>query len=161
MLEVSTLIFLVGISETRLLVPFFLPPHLSGAVDHYFYETSFHSCCKMWILRLGFIYGSRMVVLHHIFAAGVILDVFPEQRRGRCGPKSWLALSPDFNPPSFYFYSWGHLKSTLDAAGVSDVQVLQQRIQNAFEMYHTKLGIVQRFKQSLFQTCNVLCWRSR
>lgn len=29
------------------------------------YETSFHSCWKKWICRLGFIYGSCMMVLHH------------------------------------------------------------------------------------------------
>jgi hypothetical protein len=67
--------FHVGIAETIILVPYFLPPRLTGAVENYFYETSFHNCCKMWILRLGFIYGSCMMVLHHIFAAGLFLNV--------------------------------------------------------------------------------------
>ena len=107
-----TLIFLVGTAQTTLLVPNFLPPHLTGAVDRYFYETSFHSCWKMWILGLGFIYGSCMMVLQHIFAAGVILNVFPEQRRGRCGPTAWLALSPWFQSPSFFF-TYGEIWSPL------------------------------------------------
>jgi len=29
-------------------------------------EMSFHSCCKIWICRLGFIYGLCLTVLHHI-----------------------------------------------------------------------------------------------
>jgi hypothetical protein len=31
------------------------------------FETSFQSCCKIWICRVDFIYGSCMMVLQHIF----------------------------------------------------------------------------------------------
>jgi hypothetical protein len=30
------------------------------------YIYSFHNCFKMWICRLGFIYGSCIILLHHI-----------------------------------------------------------------------------------------------
>jgi len=32
-----------------------------------FYETSFQNCCNVCICRIGFIYGSCMMVFRHIF----------------------------------------------------------------------------------------------
>jgi hypothetical protein len=52
-----------GIARNRLLGSYTLPPCLTGAV----YKISFHSCCTLWIYRLGLIYCSYMTVLQHIF----------------------------------------------------------------------------------------------
>jgi len=52
-----------GIARNRLLGCYTLPPCLTGAV----YKMSSHSCCILWIYRLGLIYCSHMTVLQHIF----------------------------------------------------------------------------------------------
>ena len=38
-----------------------------GWTPQFLNETSFQSCCKMWISSLGLVYGSRVTVLHDIF----------------------------------------------------------------------------------------------
>jgi hypothetical protein len=75
--------------------------------------------------------------------------VFPEQWIGRSGPTAWPARSPDLNPLDFHLRR--HTKSTAYAAEVSDVQGLQQRIQNGFEMIRTIPGIFRRVTKSVFR----------
>jgi hypothetical protein len=48
--------------------------------------------------------------------------VFPEQWIGECGPTEWPACVPDVSP--LHFYLWGHMKSTVFATEVIDLQDL-------------------------------------
>jgi len=61
--KVSSLSFNAAIAGDRLLGSYFVPVGLFIMIS---YETCFHSCCKVWICRLGFIYGWCVTVLHHI-----------------------------------------------------------------------------------------------
>jgi hypothetical protein len=70
---------------------------------------------------------------------------------GRGGTTAWPPHSPDFSP--LHFYLWRHLKSTVRATEVSEVQELQQRIQNGFDMIRTTPGIF--FGESNSQGTNV------
>ena len=108
-LEVSTLIFHVGTAKTRLLVPCFLPPRLTGAVYHYFYETSFHSYCKMWILRLRFINGA-----YTTFSCswGILERVSGTTDRTRWAI-SMACSFPRFQSTRFLFFTSGDIWSPL------------------------------------------------
>ena len=67
-------------------------------------------------------------------------------RRG--GTTGWPLCSPDFSP--LHFYLWRHLRSTVCATEVSEVQDSQQRIQNGFDMIRTTPGkFFRRVVQSL------------
>jgi hypothetical protein len=79
----------------------------------------------------------------------VLHNVFPEHWIGRSGPAAWPASSPDLN--SLDFHLRGHSKSTVYATEVSDVQGLQQRTQNGFEMIRTIPGIFRRVTQSVLR----------
>ena len=68
MFKVSILRFHEDITRDSLLRPYFLPPRLTATIYQDPYETSFQSCCNMWICKLRFIYGSCMVVPHQIFS---------------------------------------------------------------------------------------------
>ena len=67
-----------------------------------------------------------MTVLHQIFFLQLGIS-------GRDGPTAWPVRYPDLNSSDFYLR--GHTKATVYATEVSDVQDLQQRIQNGFEMF--------------------------
>jgi hypothetical protein len=91
-----------------------------------------------------------MMALHQIFfleCREVLHNVFPEHWIGRSGPSAWPARSPDLNPLDFHLRR--HPNSTVYAAEVSDVQGLQQRTQNGFDMILTIPGIFRRVTQSV------------
>jgi len=58
-----------------------------------------------------------------------------------------LFFSPTHIPHILYL--WGHLQSAVCVTEVSDVQNLEQRIQNGSEVIRTNGGIFQRVRQSL------------
>ena len=71
-------------------------------------------CCKMWICKPGFIYGSCITVLHHssfLQFKNTLSSLFTEQRVGRSGSSTRPAPSPDVNCSNIYL--WRHLKSLL------------------------------------------------
>jgi len=82
---------------------------------------------------------------HFIFAVWEFLNVFLEQRIIQDWPTVWPAPSHDLN--HLDFYCQGHPKSTVYVPEVSDVQELQQQIQNGVEMilWH------QQVRQPLFK----------
>jgi hypothetical protein len=63
------------------------------------HKTSFGSCCKIWICKLGFIYGSCVIVLHHIFFLpfGNSEKHVSSQWIGQRGPTARPSPSPRFN----------------------------------------------------------------
>jgi hypothetical protein len=66
---------------------------------------------------------------------------------------AWSASSSDLN--SLDIDLWGCLKYTVYAAELDNVQDLQHRTRNEFEMIRTSLGIFQRLRRWQF-----LCARS-
>jgi hypothetical protein len=72
------------------------------------YATFFQSCCKMWICKIGFIYGSCMIrcsTTRSSCSSGIrafLNNVFPEQWIGRGGTTALLAGCPDLNPLYYY-----------------------------------------------------------
>jgi len=68
MCKVSALNFHAGILGDRLLGSYVLPPRLTRLFTTFSYEISVHSCCKLCTCRLGFIYVSCVMALHHIFS---------------------------------------------------------------------------------------------
>jgi hypothetical protein len=50
--------------------------------------------------------------------------VFPEQRRGKCGPTAWPAPYSDLT--FLQFCLWRHIKSTFYATEVIDAQDMQR-----------------------------------
>jgi hypothetical protein len=123
-----------GMERDRLLGP--LP--LTRSVYHDFLGN-FLTYWKMWIFRLQFIYGSWMIVLHQIFFL----------QFGNSWTTTWPASSTDLS--SLYSYFWEHLKVTLYAAAVSDIQNLQQWLQNGLWMIWLTPKVFQQFRQSLFR----------
>jgi hypothetical protein len=73
-------------------------------------------------------------------------QAFGEQWTGRAGPVNWPALSPDLIPLDIRF--WGHRKTLVCPAPVSDLEVLQQRTENATEEIRVKRGIFARVRTS-------------
>jgi hypothetical protein len=63
------------------------------------------------------------------------LNVFLEQWIRQGGPTVWPGPSHDLN--HLDFYRWGHPKSIVYVPEVSDVQELQQQIQNGDDFYNT------------------------
>jgi hypothetical protein len=65
------------------------------------------------------------------------------------GSIAWPAHSFDLN--SVDFYVWIHLKSVVYDAEFSDIQVLQQQIQNGLEVTHVTPEIFQWVRRSLLR----------
>jgi hypothetical protein len=60
------------------------------------YEMPSQSSCKMWLWRLGFSYGSSMMMLHHIFFLKLgILEKSVTRIRDR---KRWTDSMPGHSP---------------------------------------------------------------
>jgi len=125
------------------------------------YEMSFQSCCKMWICRLEFIYGSCMMVLHHIFFfhfRNSWTTCFHNKGKSNMDLQQWPAHSPYLNPLDFYL--WRHITSDVYATAVSVIQNLQQRAQNAFKMVCMTPGEFSSHSVTV-QKCNILHWSWR
>jgi hypothetical protein len=90
------------------------------------------------------------MVCYFLLAVQKFLNAaFPEQWVKYGGPTKWPDCSSALNPSDFYLR--GHLKPTLHATEVSNIQDLQQQIQNRFQVIHIRLGIFQGVRQSLFR----------
>jgi len=138
--------------QTDFWVPTFSHHAWLGLFTAISFEKSFQSCCKIWIHRLGFDYGSCMMAIYHIFwlqLGNSWTSSCRDNGLGRRGQTAWPPCSPDFNP--LHFYLWRHLKSTVYATDFSKVQDLQQRIQNGSDTIRTIPGIFffRRVRQSL------------
>ena len=155
LLKVPTLSFHAGIAEDRLLGFPCLPPRLPGAVYHDFLRNVLPELLKD---------VDPQTMVHVWWCSAIFLlavreflnSVFPEQWVGRGGPTAWPALSPDLF--TSHLYLWRHLKSTVCATEVSDVQDKQQRKQNGFDMIRATPGIFQRDGQSLFRRAGSYAW---
>ena len=121
-----------------------------------FKERSHQICCKIWICRrripswpwwYSTTFASYKLYRGHFLVLAVwefFTSMFPKKWVGRREAAPSLACYSDFNPLDFYF--WWYLKSTLYATEVSDVQDLQQRIQNGFKMIRSIPRIFQRLR---------------
>ena len=102
------------------------------AVDREFLRH-FQSCWKMLNCRLGFMYGSCMMMLHHISScsSGIFEQRVSETVDRRGGPTTWRAGSPDLSALDFCL--WGYLYSIVYA---TDVSVIQKQKQSGFKVVH-------------------------
>jgi hypothetical protein len=109
-----------------------LPSRLTGAVCHCFLvnglpvlleHVPLHQRQHMWSMHDGAPPHCLRTVRQHLN------QTFGEQWIGRGGPVNWPARSPDLN--SLDFWLPGHLKALVCSAPISDLEVLQQRVQNA------------------------------
>jgi len=73
---------------------------------------------------------------------------FPRHWIGRAGFIAWPSRSPDCTPLDFFL--WGHIKSLVyDVGPVPSIEILQQRIFDAFDAVRNTPGIFERVRQSL------------
>jgi hypothetical protein len=100
------MIFHTGIAGDRLLGPYFLPPHLTVAVDHDFLRNVLQELLQdvdlqtgiyLWFMNDG---AARFLLAFRQF----LNKLFPEQWTGRGGPTARPAPCPDVNP--LHFYLW-------------------------------------------------------
>jgi hypothetical protein len=63
-------------------------------------------------------------------------QTFGEQWIGRGGPVNWPARSPDLSALDSWL--WGHLKTLVYSAPINDLEVLQQRVENACQDIRVK-----------------------
>ena len=115
------------------------------------YERPFQNFCKTHICRLGFIYGSCMMVFDHTFFLHVKKSWAKSFQNNGWDerPTAWPVCSPHLNPLNFYLREY--LKSTVYAKEVSDVQDLKQQKQSRFDLIHIRTKILQWVWQSLFR----------
>jgi hypothetical protein len=74
-------------------------------------------------------------------------QTFGEQWIGRGGPVNWTVRSPDLNPMEFWL--WGRLKTLVYLAPISDLEILQQRAENACQEIRVIPGIFDRVRTSV------------
>jgi hypothetical protein len=108
--------FHTGIAGDRLLGPYFLPPHLTGAVYHDFLSNILPELLQdvdlQTRIHLWFMLDSDQA--HFLLAVREFLNVFPA---------ALPDCSPYLSPLDFYF--WGHLKYTVCPTEVNGLQDLQ------------------------------------
>jgi hypothetical protein len=93
--------------------------------------------------------GSCMVGNHLIFPRTVrqSLNQTSGEWAGRGGPVSWPARSPDLNPLDFWL--WEHLKTSVCLLPINDLEILEQKAENAFQEIRVKPGIFDRLRTSV------------
>lgn len=69
-------------------------------------------------------------------------QTFGKQWIGCGGPVNWPVQSPDLSP--LVFWLWGHLKSLVSSVPVTDLEILQQQIENASQEIRMKPGMSDR-----------------
>jgi hypothetical protein len=74
-------------------------------------------------------------------------QTFGEQWIGRRATVKWPARSPHLNPLDFWL--WGHLKAAVYSAPINDLEVLQQRVENACQEIRVKPEIFYRMRTSV------------
>jgi hypothetical protein len=156
--KVSTLSYHAGIAGERIVGTYFVSPDLTVAVYHSFVWNVLPQLLQNVNLQTGiylwFVYCGAPPHCWEFFN-----NMFLEQWICWCRPSVWptdsLALY------ALDYYLWEYLKSSVYATEVSDIQDLEQRLQNGFEMILTTPGIFQWISRSLFRQCNILCWSSR
>jgi hypothetical protein len=82
-----------------------------------------HQRQHMWFMRDWAPPHCLCIVRQHLN------QTFGERLVGRESIVNWSAGVPDLNHLDFWL--WGHLKSLVYSAEINDVEVLQQRIENA------------------------------
>jgi hypothetical protein len=81
-----------------------------------------------------------------------------EQWIGQGGLVNWPARSPDLNPLDFWL--WGHLNTSVYSAPSNDLEVLQQRVENAWQGKRVKPGIFNECAYLCVTKSWKLCWNA-
>lgn len=143
-----------GIVGNQLIGPVFLEPRLNGQNYHrllsrtlppLFEDIPIGIRRRMWFMHDG-------APAHFSRIARNWLNQprnFGNHWIGRGGPVVWPARSPDLNPLDFFL--WGHCKAIVYASPIPDVNVLRQRIIDAFEVIRNTEGIFHRVNASIYR----------
>ncbi|KAJ4445324.1 hypothetical protein ANN_07129 [Periplaneta americana] len=134
-----------GIVGNQLLGPRVLPPRLNGEICRAFFERELHGLLhdiplatrvNLWFMHDG-------APEHYCRNVRAYLNaVYPGQWIGRAGP---TLGQPDHQTSTF----WGRLKSIMYAFAVSNVEVLQQRIEHACKIVCNELNRLCNVQKSL------------
>jgi len=116
--------------------------HLKTILNSLLENVSLQARVHLWFLHDGspkdFLLSVRKL----------LPSVFPEQWIGQVRPTFWSVRFSDLKYLIFFYLS-GRLKSTVYATEASDIQdLLQQRIQNGFEMIRETHGILWPVRKS-------------
>jgi hypothetical protein len=84
---------------------------------------------------------------HHLISSA-LNQRLGEEWRGRGGSVNWPARSSDFSPPDFCLS--GHPISSVYSVPISNIEVLQQRVENACQDIREKPGIWGRLRTSVW-----------
>jgi hypothetical protein len=84
----------------------------------------------MWFMHDGAPPHFLRIVRQHLNQS------FDEEWTGRGDPAIWPARSSDLNPLDFWL--WGHLNYLVHSAPINELEVLQQRVENAYQEIRVK-----------------------
>lgn len=90
----------------------------------------------MWFIHDGAPTHVLCIVRQHLN------QTFGEQWIGRGDPVNWPAQSPDLSP--LVFWLWGHLKSLVYSAPITDLEILQQQVEKVSQEIRMKPGMTDR-----------------
>jgi hypothetical protein len=148
----------VGIVGDQILGPVVLPNRLTGAVCRRFLvndlpvlleHVPLHQRQHMWFMHDGTPPHFLRIFRQHLN------QTFGEHWIGHGSPVNWPARSRDLNPLDFWL--WGHLNTLVYSAPINDVEVLQQRVQNACHEIRVEPGIFDRVPNSEGRRAESLC----
>lgn len=143
-----------GIVADCLIGPVFLPARLNGEVYHRFLAHQLRLLLeevpvgvrqRMWFMHDG-------APAHFSRLARDWLsnpNNFGNHWIGRGGPVAWPPRSPDLNPLDFFF--WGHCKSLVYSQPINNVEVLRQRIVDAFNTIRNMEYVFSRVNRSIYR----------
>lgn len=139
-----------GIVGDFILGPVFLPPTLNGEnyleflveeLPGLLQNVPLADRYRLWFMHDGCPAHYRLIVREHLNTE------FPQRWIGRAGPVPWAARSPDHNPIDFYM--WGDVKSLVYDTPVPSVEVLRERIIQAFGTIRNRPRITARVRHSV------------
>lgn len=143
-----------GIVANCLIGPVFLPPRLNGENYHWFLAHTLPPLLedvpiavrrRMWFMHDGAPAHFSLLVRNWLNQPGN----YGSNWIGRGGPVLWPPRSPDLNPLDFFV--WGFCKSLVYSAPIDNVEILRQRIVDAFETIRNMEGIFERVNSSIYR----------
>lgn len=141
-----------GIIGGHLIGPVFLPQRLNGQI----YTNFLGNELPQLLENLPLLLRAQMYFMHDgapphfsIMARDHLNNTYRNRWIGRGGPVSWPPRSPDLNPLDFYL--WGHVKQLVYSRPIPNIDVLKQRIEEAFQTIKDNPRILPRVHHNLIK----------
>lgn len=143
-----------GIVANCLIGPVFLPPRLDSETYHRFLTRTLPPLLedipigvrrRMWFMHDGAPAHFSRLARNWLSQP----NNYGNHWIGRGGPVPWPARSPDLNPLDFFF--WGYCKTLVYSQPINSVEVLRQRIIDAFEAIRNMEYIFLRVNRSMYR----------